>query len=113
MAKKRAPLSTCKAGHDQAVSLPTSLAKAMKVDFGVPITAYISAAAYGAGDMYLEGVVFGDRAARFDDGDTIRTSIIMNSETIGGFLVVQTLSSIYVVCDFLGGRFSDTSIASH
>ncbi len=113
MGKKRVTLSTCKVDQNHAVTWPSSVAKAKQTDFGVPVTAYISAAAYGAGDMYLEGVVFGDREGRFDDGDTIRTSIIMSSETIGGFLVVQTLSSLHVVCDFLGGRFSDTSIANH
>ncbi|MBI6884973.1 hypothetical protein JEU22_13750 [Pseudomonas putida] len=85
----------------------------MRRNFGVPVTAYISAAAYGPGDLYLEGVVFADRGGRFDDGDTIRTSIIMYSSTIDGFLVVQTLSSIYVVSDWLGGRFSDTKISNH
>ncbi|MEW4948625.1 hypothetical protein [Pseudomonas asiatica] len=113
MTKKRAPLSTCPVDPKVAVTLPTSVVKAMRTEFGVPITAFISAAAYGAGNMYLEGVVFADRGGRFDDGDTIRTSIILNSEAVDGFLVVQTLSSIYVVADWLGGTFSEASISNH
>lgn len=113
MAKNRAPLSTCHAGRNVAAALPTTVVNAMRRDFGVPVTAYISAAAYGPGDLFLEGVVFADRGGRFDDGDTIRTSIIMHSSTVQGFLVVQTLSSIYVVTDWLGGRFSDTKISNH
>lgn len=113
MSKKRALLSTCNADQNPAATLPTSVVKAMQADFGMPVTAFISAAAYGPGNIYLEGVVFGDRAGRFDDGDTIRTSIIMNSIVIKGFFVVQTLSSLYVVCDWLGGKFSETSISNH
>ncbi|MBV4541294.1 hypothetical protein, partial [Pseudomonas vlassakiae] len=106
MAKKRAPLSTGHAGRNVAATLPSSVINAMRRDFGAPVTAYISAAAYGAGDLYLEGVVFADRGGRFDDGDTIRTSIIMDSEIVEGYLVVRTLNSTYVVSDWLGGRFS-------
>lgn len=113
MSKKRVPLSTCNADPNLAATLPTSVVKAMQADFGVPVTAYISAAAYGPGDIYLEGVVFNDRGGRFDDGDTIRTSIIMDSGIVDGYLVVRTLSSTYVVSDWLGGRFSDTSISNH
>lgn len=113
MAKKRAPLSTCHADRNVAAALPTSVVNAMRRDFGVPVTAYISAAAYGQGDLYLEGVVFADRGGRFDDGDTIRTSLILNSEAVEGFLIVQTVSSIYVVADWLGGTFSEASISNH
>lgn len=113
MAKNRAPLSTCHADPKVAATLPTSVINAMRSDFGVPVTAFISAAAYGPGNMYLEGVVFADRGGRFDDGDTIRTSIILNSEAVEGFLIVQTLSSIYVVADWLGGTFSEASISNH
>lgn len=113
MAKKRVPLSTCLADRNVAAALPTSVVNAMRKDFGVPVTAFISAAAYGPGNMYLEGVVFADRGGRFDDGDTIRTSVILNSEVVEGFLVVQTLSSIYVVADWLGGTFAEASISNH
>ncbi|MGT3070680.1 hypothetical protein [Pseudomonas putida] len=113
MSKKRAPLSTCNSDPNLTATLPTSVVKAMQADLGVSVTAYISAAAYGPGNIYLEGVVFGDREGRFDDGDTIRTSIIMDSAIIEGFLVVQTLSSTYVVSDWLGGRFFEASISNH
>lgn len=113
MPKKRVPLSTRHIDQDGAAALPTSVVKAMEVNFGMPVTAYISAAAYGAGDMYLEGLVYADRESRFDDGDIIRTSIILDSTTVEGFLVVRTLSSLYVVCDWRGGRVSETSIAGH
>lgn len=79
----------------------------------MPVTAFISAAAYGPRNMYLERVVFGDRGGRFDDGDTIRTSIIMDSSIVAGYLVVRTLSSTYVVSDWLVGRFSNASISNH
>jgi len=113
MAEKRAPLSTRHVDQDAPASVPKTVAKAMKIDFGVPVTAYISAAAYGSGDIFLEGLVFADRECRFDDGDIIRTSIILDSRTVEGFLVVRTLSSLYVVCDWRGGRVSETSIAGH
>lgn len=102
MIKKRAPLSTRHAVDDPPVTVPRIVLKAMEINFKFPITAYLSAAVFGAGELYIEGFVFKDSGRRFDDGAMIRTSIIMSSHIVEGFLVVQTLSSTYVICDWAG-----------
>ena len=102
MVRSRTPLSSSKIVDAPLAAMPSSVKKAMQIDFGWKITAYLSCVEYGAGELYLQGIVFRDRENRFDDGDPIRTSIIMASEQIQGYLVVQTLSSRYVVCDWAG-----------
>lgn len=113
MIKKRAPLSTHHASDDPPVVMPRTVLKATEINFGFPITAYLSAAAFGAGEFYIEGVVFTDSCRRFDDGARIRTSIIMSSQTVEGYLVVQTLSSTYVICDWAGVDATDQTGFKH
>jgi hypothetical protein len=45
--------------------------------------------------------------------DPIRTSLIMGSQEIQGYLVVQTLSSRYVICDWAGDGASGNSKTQH
>lgn len=113
MIKKRAPLLKRHAVDHPPVTTPSTVAKTMETDFGIPITAYLSAAVFGAGELYIEGLVFKDSGRRFDDGDRIRTSIIMSSHTVQGYLVVQTLSSTYVICDWAGAHATDQTGFKH
>ncbi|MCI0914166.1 hypothetical protein JNA92_18385 [Pseudomonas putida] len=85
----------------------------MELSFGFPITAYLSAAVFGAGEFYIEGFVFKDSCRRFDDGARIRTSIIMSSQTVEGYFVAQTLSSTYVICDWAGVDATDQTRFKH
>ncbi|MNJ64594.1 hypothetical protein D3C77_605540 [compost metagenome] len=113
MVKRRAQLSTHKAVYTPPSAIPSSVAKAMQTELGVDITAYLSSVEYGAEERFLRGIVFGDREKRFDDGELIRTSIIMVSQKVQGYLVVQTLNSLYVVCDWAGDGARGCSKAQH
>lgn len=113
MVRRRTPLSSSKIVDTPLAAMPSSVKKAMQIDFGWEITAYLSSVEYGTGELFLEGIVFHDREKRFDDGDPIRTSIIMGSDQIHGYLIVQTLSSRYVVCDWAGDGARGSSKAQH
>ena len=93
--------------------MPSSVLKAMQPEFELAITAYLSSASYGEGELYLKGVVFGDREKRFDDGDFICTSTIMGIQEMQGYVVVQTLNSRYAVCDWAGDGNRGSSKATH
>lgn len=79
---------------------PCGVLKAMGVQFEVAVTAYLASAQYGEGEAYLTGLIFGDERKRFDDGTAIFTSIILGSQEVQGYLIVHTLSSSYVVCEW-------------
>lgn len=113
MVKRRSLLSTCRVVDTPFSALPSSVAKAMKVDLGLLITGYLSSVEYGTDERFLRGIVFGDREKRFDDGDAIRTSIIIASQKIQEYLVVQTLNSCYVVCDWAGDGARGCTKALH
>lgn len=113
MGKRRESLSSYKVVDTPPSAVPRSVAAARAIQFGFDVTAYLSFVEYGPGELSLIGLVFGDRGRRFDDGDRIRTSIIMRSEEIQGYLVVQTLSSLYVVCDWAGYSARGASKARH
>ncbi|MHC2148926.1 hypothetical protein [Pseudomonas sp. 210_17 TE3656] len=102
MVRRRTPISSSKIFDTPLAAMPSSVIKAMHIDFGWEIKAFLSSVEYGAGELFLKGIVFRDRDKRFDDGDPIRTSFIMGSKEIQGYLVVQTLSSRYVICDWAG-----------
>lgn len=104
MSKPRAPLSTDKPVTSYPAAIPSRVAKAMGTQFDVAVTAYLSSAQYGEGDVYLTGIVFGDDRQRFADGTAIFTSIIIGSQELQGYLVVHTLNSSYVVCDWAGSE---------
>lgn len=74
----------------------------MDTQFDVAVTAYLSSAQYGEGEVYLTGIIFGDERKRFADGSTICTSIVIGSQELQGYLVVHTLNSSYVICDWAG-----------
>lgn len=76
--------------------IPSAVAEAMKVEFGVPVTAYLCCTAF-VGYCAI-GLVFGDRFGRFYDGDGIRTSNVLSMTMTGGYAVLETLNSWYVVC---------------
>ncbi|WP_230090905.1 hypothetical protein [Pseudomonas sp. BIGb0427] len=113
MRKLRAPLSSHRAIESVPATMPSSVLKAMQIEFELAITAYLSSASYGEGEIYLRGVVFGDREKRFDDGDPICTSFIMGTREMQGYVVVQTLNSRYVVCDWAGDGGRGSSKAAH
>ncbi len=113
MVRRRTPLSSSKIVDTPLAAMPSSVTKAMQIDFGWEITAFLSSVEYGSGELFLKGIVFCDREKRFDDGDPIRTSLIMASEEIHGYLVVQTLSSRYVVCDWASHDARENSSVKH
>ncbi|WP_236193692.1 hypothetical protein [Pseudomonas faucium] len=113
MIKRRAPLSTTKIADVSPSAMPSSIAKAMQVEFELEITAYLSSVEYGPHELFLRGVVFGDRERRFDDGDPIRTSNIVSYEELQGYVVARTLNSTYVVCDWAAEGARGGSKAQH
>ncbi|MHB0783849.1 hypothetical protein [Pseudomonas sp. NBRC 111132] len=113
MVKRRTPLSSSRIVDAPLATMPSSVIKAMQIDFGWDITAYLTSVEYGTGELFLKGIVFGDREKRFDDGDPILTSFILASEVKHGYLVVQTLNSRYVVCDWAGIGAQGSSTAQH
>lgn len=100
MVKRRAPLSTSKIVHVSPSAIPSTVAKATQIEFDWEVTAYLSSVEYAPYELFLRGVVFGDRERRFDDGDPIRTSNIVTYEEFLGYVVARTLNSTYVVCDW-------------
>lgn len=110
--RHRVPLSSYKAAEVSPAAIPTSVARAMAA-VSTEVTAYLSSVEYAVGELSLKGVVFGDREKRFNDGDAICTSIIRGSLEVNGYLVVRTLNSSYVVCDWAGEGARGSSIAQH
>lgn len=90
------------------VLVPTNVLTAMKKDFCVPITGYLTCAA--AEGTCLVGIVFGDNTGRFANGHSIRTSVVLERQLMHGYVIVETLNSRYVICDWspaeLGPRFN-------
>lgn len=78
--------------------IPGIVVEAMKVEFGVPVTAYLCSAAFL--NYCAVGLVFADRFARFEDGNPIRTSNVMGTTMINGYTVLKTFNSWYVVCSW-------------
>lgn len=113
MVKRRAPLSTSKIVDVSPSAMPSTVAKAMQIDFDLEVTAYLSSVEYGPHELFLRGVVFGDRERRFDDGDPIRTSNIVTYEELQGYVVARTLNSTYVVCDWAAAGARGGSTAQH
>ncbi|MNJ38372.1 hypothetical protein D3C77_332180 [compost metagenome] len=113
MVKRRAPLSTSKIVSVSPSAMPSTVAKAMQIEFDLVITAYLSSVEYGPSELFLRGVVFGDRERRFDDGDPICTSNIVTQEELQGYLVARTLNSTYVVCDWAADGARGGSKAQH
>lgn len=102
MSKRSVPLSSHPVMDTPSITFPTSVAKAMRLSFGLEITGYLSSVRFAAGELSLQGFVFGDREQRFEDGAYIVTSIVLHSQELEGLLAVQTLRSVYVVCDWAG-----------
>ena len=75
--------------------IPSAVADAMKVDFGIAVTAYLCCTAFTG--YCAIGLVFSDRFGRFDDGDGICTSNVLSMTMIKGYAVLETLNSWYVV----------------
>lgn len=80
--------------------IPSAVLRAMGVQFEMAVTAYLASAQYGEGEAYLTGLIYGDERKRFDNGTAIFTSIILGSQEAQGYLIVHTLSSSYVVCEW-------------
>lgn len=113
MVIRREPLSTSKVVDVSPSAMPSTVAKAMQIDFDLEFTAYLSSVEYWPHELFLRGIVFGDRERRFDDGDPIRTSNIVTYEELQGYLVARTLNSTYVVCEWAAGGGRGGSKAQH
>lgn len=91
--------------------IPASVERAIKVNFGEPITGYLCCALFDHDINCLVGIVFRESRGRFDDGATIRTSTLIRSAEHGDYMLFETIGgSRYVICDWAqeGGspRFS-------
>lgn len=76
--------------------IPVGVQIAMKVEFGLPITGYLSGAIYSP--PVILGVIYHDRRGRFLDGTAIHTSTLHAAVSAMGYWVVKTRSgSVYVV----------------
>jgi hypothetical protein len=87
----------------EMLAMPTAVVEAMNIDFGPPVTAYLC-------NVVLEGQValgnvFVDRFRRFNHGNGIHTSTILNTSFAKGYVLLQTLNSLYVVCTWSGDGF--------
>ncbi|KTB88297.1 hypothetical protein AO069_06555 [Pseudomonas syringae pv. syringae PD2774] len=82
----------------QDYSIPSSVLDAMDKDFGEGITAFLCAVQLDG--FSVNGIIFGDRTGRFRDGATVRTSTVIGAEMVSGYVVLETLNSRYVICDF-------------
>lgn len=58
MVIRRTPLSSFV--DAPLAAMPSSVKKAMQIDFGWEITAYLSSVEYGSGELFLKGIVFCD-----------------------------------------------------
>lgn len=113
MVKRRAPLATSKIVDVSPSAMPSTVAKAMQIEFDLEVTAYLSSVEYGPHELFLRGVVFGDRERRFNDGNSIRTSNIVAYGELQGYVIACTLNSTYVVCDWAAGGGRGGSKAQH
>ena len=84
-------------------TIPSIVVKALKVDFGRPVTAYLCYARFYG--YCAIGLVFGDRLGRFADGNAIHTSNVMNRTIVNGYAVLETLNSYYVICTWASEEF--------
>lgn len=83
-------------------SIPTAVAQAMELDFGMPITAYLLAAVDSP--PVLMGTVFGDTTGRFREGTSMRTSAIKKVFFVDGYALFRTVAgSLYVVVSWAPG----------
>ncbi|HEX4550432.1 hypothetical protein [Pseudomonas sp.] len=88
---------------EPAETIPTAVATAMKMDFGMPVTAYLLAAVDSP--PILMGTVYGDNTGRFREGASIRTSRILQVFFIDGYSLFRTVGgSLYVVVSWIPRR---------
>ncbi|AIB44635.1 hypothetical protein [Pseudomonas lurida] len=80
--------------------IPKIVAKAMQVDFDAQISGYLICAIPDPQGMI--GVIYVDDRGRFANGSSIRTSRVVASSIIKGYVVVETLNSLYVICSWSG-----------
>lgn len=87
---------------ERGPSIPSAVATAMEMDFGVPISAYLLAAVDSP--PILMGTVYGDKTGRFREGASIRTSRITNVDFVNGYSIFQTVAgSRYLVVSWAPG----------
>jgi hypothetical protein len=87
----------------EMLAMPNAVVEAMNIDFGLPVTAYLC-------NVVLEGQVamgnvFVDRFRRFNHGNGIHTSNILSKPGVKGYVLLETLNSVYVVCTWAGDGF--------
>lgn len=83
------------------VDIPASVERAIKINFGVPITGYLCCALFDHGINCLVGIVFRESRGRFEDGATIRTSTLIRKAEHGDYMLFETIGgSRYVICDW-------------
>jgi len=102
MSKPRDPLSTYMPQENYPASIPSEVVKAMQIQFDLNVTAYLTSVQYGEGEVYLKGIIFGDKRQRFVNGTAIFTSPIISVHELQGYLFAHTLNSSYVICDWAG-----------
>jgi hypothetical protein len=85
-----------------APSIPASVAEAMEMDFGMPITAFLFAAVESP--PILMGTIYGDTTGRFREGASIWTSRITSVDFVNGYSLFKTVAgSRYLVVSWAPG----------
>lgn len=113
MNRNGVPLASFPIADFQTVRLPSGVVNAMQSSWDFEITAYLTNVQYGSKELYLQGIIYGDRDKRFEDGSTIQTSIIIDTQQSQDYLVVRTLSSLYIVCEWAGDSARENSRIKH
>lgn len=76
--------------------VPRNVREAMSVDFGLDVTGYLVCAIESP--PVFGGIVYADRRGRFEDGTSIRTSLILGISFQSGYSILSTFSgSCYVI----------------
>jgi hypothetical protein len=103
MVLKREGLNSNVFLETEILAMPNAIIEAMNIDFGRLVTAYLC-------NVILEGRVafgnvFADRFRRFNHGNGIHTSNILSKPVVKGYVLLETLNSVYVVCTWAGDGF--------
>ena len=81
--------------------VPTTVERAMTINFGIAITGFLCCALYDQSINCLVGIVYRESRGRFRDGSTIRTSTLRRRIEHGVHHLFETRNgSVYVVCDW-------------
>jgi|LNAP01.1.fsa_nt_gb hypothetical protein len=89
--------------------VPREVKAAMAIDFGLAVTGYLVCVIESA--PVFAGIVYADRRGRFEDGTSIRTSIIRGISFQKGYGVLSTFSgSCYVIVSWYPSQTNEGNL---